>query len=442
MPDRRVPDRLVIVGASLAGLRAAEAARSLSSDVAITLIGAERHVPYDRPPLSKDLLRVDADREHTEFRTADALRGELGIELRLGAAATTLDPGARTVSVGGEQIGYDALIVATGSAPRQLPGTAGLDGVHTLRGIDDSRAIRAALDKGARTVVVGAGFIGSEIASAARARGLDATIVEALPTPLVRAVGPRLGAACGALHTANGTTLICGASVAAFEGAGRVERVRLADGTLLDADLVVVGVGAAPNTGWLAGSGLEIDNGVVCDQYLRASAAGVFAAGDVARWHNPLFDRVMRIEHWTNAAEQGARAARNALDPGNAEPYSTVPYFWSDWYGSRIQFVGIPTDDEVEVVAGELGSDHFVALYRDGERICGALALNGPRHIMRYRKLINERASFDEALALAKTLPPRKSPDGRGAGLRQLDRGPGNGLHGGDQPLPTPVPDQ
>ncbi|MDQ2797288.1 MAG: FAD-dependent oxidoreductase [Actinomycetota bacterium] len=401
--------RLVVVGAALAGLRAAEAARQVDETCSITLVGAEVHVPYDRPPLSKELLKVDALRAESEFRDETALRDELRIDLRLGAPASTLDTELHTIGVGDELIPYDKLIIATGSSARRLPGTDGLTGVHVLRTIDDSRAIRAALEQGARTVIVGAGFIGSEIASAARARGLSATVVEALATPLVRAIGPRLGAACGALHTANGTTVLCDAKVEAIEGDERVERVRLANGTVLDADLVVVGVGAIPNTGWLDGSGLAIENGIVCDEYLRTSDPDVYAAGDVARWRNPLFDRVMRIEHWTNAAEQGTRAGRNALDPEHAEPYSTVPYFWSDWYGSRIQFVGVPNDDEVEVVAGELGTDQFVALYREGERITGVLALNAQRHVMRYRKLISEGASFTDALELSRTLPPLPS---------------------------------
>lgn len=405
--------RLVVVGASLAGLRAAEAARKADPDCTITLVGAETHVPYDRPPLSKDLLKVDADREHTEFRTEQTLRVEVGADLMLGATAEVLDTASRTLIVRADgvtrDLEYDSVVLATGSSPRRLPGTDEMDGVHVLRTIENSRAIRAALDNGARTVVIGAGFIGSEVASAARARDLPVTIVEALDTPLVRAVGSRLGAVCGALHTAHGTTLMTGAKVESVEGDGRVERVRLADGTVLDADLVVVGVGASPNTDWLVGSGLSIDNGIVCDEYLRAGPDGVFAAGDIARWHNPTFDRPMRIEHWTNAAEQGGRAARNALDPDNATPYATVPYFWSDWYGSRIQFVGVSNDDEVEVVAGELGGDHFVALYREGDRICGALTLNGQRHVMKYRRLINDRASFADALTLAETIPSRTS---------------------------------
>ncbi|MEV5558394.1 FAD-dependent oxidoreductase [Nonomuraea wenchangensis] len=390
--------RLVVVGASLAGLRAVEAARKSGFDGSVVLIGAEPHLPYDRPPLSKAFLDGAG---LPAFRTEEVLRDELGVRLVLGAPATALDTAARVVRAGEREFGYDALVIATGAAARTLPGTGGLTGVHTLRTRDDALAVRSALDDGARTVVVGAGFIGSEVASAARKRGLDVTIVEALPTPLVRAVGETMGRACGALHARNGTDLRCGTGVAAVEGDGRVERVRLTDGTVLPADLVVAGIGAVPATGWLAGAGLSLDDGVVCDETLFTGAPGVYAAGDVARWHNPAFGRHMRLEHWTSAAEQGATAARNALDPANAKPYSTVPYFWSDWYDSRIQFVGVPATEEVRVVDGDPGGDRFVALYREGDRLAGALTLNGQTQIMKYRALIMRGASWADGLEFA-----------------------------------------
>ncbi|MDP9861148.1 MULTISPECIES: NAD(P)/FAD-dependent oxidoreductase [Streptosporangium] len=390
--------RLVVAGASLAGLRAVEAARRSGFDGSITLIGAEPHLPYDRPPLSKEFL---GGAGLPPFRSEDVLRDGLGTELALGTAATALDTAARTVRAGDREYGYDALVIATGATARTLPGTEGLDGVHTLRTRDDAIAVRRALDAGARTVVVGAGFIGSEVASAARERGLEVTIVEALPTPLARAVGETMGTACAVLHTRNGTDLRCGAGVAAVEGERRVERVRLTDGTVLPADLVVAGIGAVPAVDWLAGSGLSLDNGVVCDETLCTGAPGVYAAGDVARWRNPAFDRHMRLEHWTSAAEQGAVAARNALDPGNAKPYSTVPYFWSDWYGSRIQFVGVPATDEIRVIDGDPGGNHFVALYREGGRLAGTLTMNGQAQIMKYRGLIMRGASWAEGLEFA-----------------------------------------
>ncbi|MGY4101918.1 NAD(P)/FAD-dependent oxidoreductase [Nocardia sp. R16R-3T] len=398
-------ENLVVVGASLAGLRAVEAARKAGFEGSITLIGAEAHLPYDRPPLSKAYLEQLPDGEgpaSTIFRDEDVLRGELGVELVLGAPATGLDTEGKRVLIGDRAVSYDALVIATGADARMLPGAEGLSGVHALRTLDDAIAIRRALDAGARTVVVGAGFIGSEVAAGARKRGLDVTILEALPTPLVRAVGERMGEACAALHERNGTPLRCGIGVTGLEGEGRVERVRLSDGTAIEADLVVVGIGAIPATGWLEGSGLRLDNGVVCDETLWTGVEGVYAAGDVARWHNLLFDRLMRLEHWTSAAEQGALAARNALAPESAKPYQTVPYFWSDWYDSRIQFVGVPTADEIKVVEGDPDADErWVALYREGDRLAGALTLNGQNVIMKYRGLLMKKASWEEALAFA-----------------------------------------
>ena len=396
---------LVVVGGSLAGLRAVEAARKAGFEGSITLIGAERHLPYDRPPLSKEFLDVtEAGVEALIpfFRSDDVFADELKVELVLGAPATALDVHRKIVFVGDRAIRYDALVIATGSQLRTLPESEHLDGVHGLRTLDDSLAIRAALDAGARTVVIGAGFIGSEVASSAQKRGVDVTVVEALPTPLVRATGTVMGAAIASLHDRNGTTLLCGTGVKALEGDGRVQRVALDDGTVLDADLVVVGIGVSPCTTWLEGSGLTLDNGIVCDETLWTGVPGVYAAGDVANWPNPMFGVRQRMENWTAAAEQGAAAARNALDPANAKPYETVPYFWSDWYGSRIQFVGVPESEEVLVVAGDVDhDDRWTALYRQGDRLVGALTLNGQTVIMKYRRMIAQKASWGEALEFA-----------------------------------------
>jgi NADPH-dependent 2,4-dienoyl-CoA reductase/sulfur reductase-like enzyme len=274
--------------------------------------------------------------------------------------------------------------------------------VHTLRTVDDAAAIAGALDRGPRVVVVGAGFIGSEVAASARSRGLEVTVVEALPVPLVRAVGERMGTACAALHRDHGTDLRCGVGVRALEGRGRVERVVLSDGSALQADLVVVGIGVRPATGWLEGSGLAVDDGLLCGSTLRA-APGVFAAGDIVRWPNPTFDGPMRVEHWTNAAEQGAVAARNLLAGKGARPFDSVPYFWSDQYGVRIQLVGHPTgqEEEVRVCHGSVEERRFVALYRRGARLVAALGMNWPRLVMRYRMAIGQRITWEEALALA-----------------------------------------
>lgn len=397
--------RLVVVGASLAGLRAVEAARKAGFEGAITLIGAERHFPYDRPPLSKDFLdaaKPDAEELIPFFRSDDVFADELRVELLLGAPATGLDIGRKVVLIGGREVGYDALIIATGSQLRTLPGSERLEGVHGLRTLDDSLAIRAALDAGARTVVIGAGFIGSEVASSAQKRGVDVTVVETLPTPLVRATGTVMGAAIASLHERNGTKLLCGRGVKAVEGDGHVERVVLDDGTVIEADLVVVGIGVIACTSWLEGSGMTIDNGVLCDETLWTGVPGVYAAGDVANWLNPMFGVRQRMENWTAAAEQGAAAARNALDPENAKPYGTVPYFWSDWYGSRIQFVGVPDSEEVLLVDGDVDNDdRWTALYRQGDRLVGALTVNGPTVIMKYRRMIGQRCSWSDALDFA-----------------------------------------
>ncbi len=407
MAELTPPRRLVVVGASLAGLRAIEAARKSGFDGEIVLIGAESHLPYDRPPLSKAFLDAAGDdglAPAPYFRTEEMLRDELGVEVRLGKAATALDTDRREIMLGDEAVPYDALVIATGAYPRMLPGCEGLDGVYPLRTLDDSLAVRDALEAGARTVVIGAGFIGSEVAATARKRGLEATIVEALPTPLVRATGREMGAAIASLHERNGTTLRCGVGVRAVEGSGSVERVVLDDGTVIPADLVVVGIGVVPAVDWLTGSGLTLDNGIRCDETLWTGVPGVYAAGDVANWMNPVLGERQRMENWTAAAEQGAAAARNALDPANAKPYGTVPYFWSDWYDVRIQFVGSPDADEVRLVDGDpAGGRRWVALYRRGDRLIGVLTVNGQAEIMKYRGQILKGSSWDDALAFAET---------------------------------------
>ncbi|ANN17240.1 hypothetical protein SD37_17375 [Amycolatopsis orientalis] len=302
--------RLVVAGASLAGLRAAEAARRAGFRRPITLLGAENQLPYDRPPLSKAYLDGAPDGvPDLAFRTRTALVEELGIDLRLGCAATALDADERVVHTTGGDVPFDALVVATGATARTLDGASGLPGVHTLRTVHDDRAVRAALDAGARTVVVGAGFIGSEVASATRKRGLPITILEAAEVPLERAVGVEMGIACAALHERNGTELRCGVTVESVRHNGSELVVDLDGGESLSADLVVVGIGATPATGWLANSALTDENGVVCDENLWIGAPGVYAAGDVARWHNPLFGEHMRLEHGQEGQALGVSIA-------------------------------------------------------------------------------------------------------------------------------------
>jgi len=400
-------ERVVIVGASLAGLRAAESLRQNGFEGAVTLVGAEPHLPYDRPPLSKQVLAGEWDLDRIWLRPAETY-ARLDLDLRLGRRATALDPHARTVVLDdGEPVGFDGLVITTGALPRTLPNTPALEGIHVLRTIEDCLAIRSALDAGIRRlVVVGAGFIGAEVAATARRRGHEVTLLEALRVPLARGLGERMGEVCAALHRDEGVDLRLGVAVAGFEGSGHVEAVRLGDGGVVEADLVVVGVGVRPATDWLEGSGLVLSDGVVCrDTCAVEGAEGIYAAGDLARWPNHLFGEEMRVEHWTNAAEQADAAARNLLAWARGEPgeaYAPVPYFWSDQYDTKIQMVGHPgPDDRVEVVRGSVEERRFVAIYGRAGRIVACLGFSMPRLVMQYRRLIAERASFDEALAMA-----------------------------------------
>jgi NADPH-dependent 2,4-dienoyl-CoA reductase/sulfur reductase-like enzyme len=391
---------VVVVGASLAGLRATETLRRDGFEGRLVLMGAEPHLPYDRPPLSKQLLA--GEREPQDLALRRAPYDELDVDLRLGVRAVALDLAAREVVLAtSERIAFDGAVLATGATPRRLPATPALEGIHVLRTIDDALDLRARLDTDPRVVVVGAGFIGSEVAATCRMRGLDVTVVEALPAPLVRGLGPVLGMVCGELHRDHGVDLRLGTGVAGIEGTTKVERVRLDDGTTVEADVVVVGVGVVPVTDWLEGSGLQLENGVVCDETLLA-APGVVAAGDVARWPNPRFDgELMRLEHWTNATEQGVAAARRLLVPdGEAAPaYAPIPFVWSDQYDRRIQTIGhFRGDDDMRVVHGSLEERRFVALFGRDDRLVGALGFSMPPQLMQYRKLIDDRASFAEAL--------------------------------------------
>lgn len=395
---------VVVVGASLAGLRATEALRRDGFDGRIVLVGAEPHLPYDRPPLSKQLLAGEWEPQELVLRRAPY--DELALDLRLGVRATALDAAGKVLTLDtGEELAFDGALLATGATPRTLPRTPDLDGIFVLRTVDDALNLRARLDDHPRVVVVGAGFIGSEVAATCRGRGLQVTVLEALPAPLVRGLGETLGMVCGELHRDHGVDLRLGVGVAAIEGAGKVERVRLDDGSAVEADVVVVGVGVVPVTDWLEGSGLTLDNGVVCDETLLA-APGIVAAGDVARWPNPMFDgELMRLEHWTNAAEQGVAAARRLLvpDDGTPVPYAPVPFVWSDQYDRKIQTVGhYRGDDDMEVVHGTLEERRFVAIFGRAGRLVGALGFSMPAKVMQYRKMIEERASFEDALERAR----------------------------------------
>ena len=390
---------VTIVGASLAGLNAAEALRRDGFDGPVTLIGAESRLPYDRPPLSKQVLAGDWEPERAALTDSEELASD-EIEARLGLRATALDLDARELTLHtGETVAFDGLVIATGARCRTMPGTEGLGGVHVLRSLDDCLALRGDLEAvPQRVVVVGAGFIGAEVAATARGRGLEVTVVEALPTPLSRVLGDEMGRVCAEVHRDHGVDLRTGVGVDRIEGDRRVERVALTDGSIIDADVVVVGIGVVPNTEWLDGSGLQVGDGVLCDASCLA-AERVTAAGDVARWPNQLFGETMRVEHWDNAAAQGAHAARRLLNPETG-PFTPVPWFWSDQYDRKIQLAGrVRPDDEVRVVNGSLEERRFAAVYGRAGRIVGVLGFNRPRHVMRYRALIEQGASFDMALA-------------------------------------------
>ena len=392
---------VTIVGASLAGLRAAEAFRREGFDGTITLIGDEPHLPYDRPPLSKQVLAGDWDMGRTALVTTEQLT-ELDLDLRLGTRAASVDLATRLLAVdGGENVGVEALVIATGARCRTLPGASDVQGVHVLRGLDDCAALRADLDASpSRVVVIGGGFIGAEVAATARTRGLAVTMIEAEATPMARALGPRIGQVCADMHRDHGVDVRTGIGVAGLEGGPRVAAVTLADGTRVECDVVVVGIGVIPNTEWLEGSGLTLADGVVCDE-TGLAAPGVVAAGDVARFPSRRFGELMRLEHWENAVTQGAHVARRLLvADADAEVFDPVPWFWSDQYDRKIQLAGrVHADDHVQVVVGSVEERRFVALYERRGRLVGVVGMNRPRHVMRYRDLIDQGASFQAALA-------------------------------------------
>jgi NADPH-dependent 2,4-dienoyl-CoA reductase/sulfur reductase-like enzyme len=390
---------VAIVGAGLGGLRTAEALRQQGYDGRITLIGSETHLPYSRPPLSKEVLRGDAEAAASQLRNNSELAA-LDLDLRLGVTAAALRVGAREVVLGdASTVGYDDVVIATGAAPRTLPGVA-LEGVHTLRTLDDSLRLRDAVVPGAQVVVIGAGFIGLEVAASARARGADVTIVDVLPAPLSRVLDVSIGSALQALHEANHVAFRMGVGVSTVDGAGRVERVTLADGSSLPCDVLVVGIGVAPATAWLADSGLRIDDGVECDASLRA-APGVWAIGDVARWAHPNGNGTVRIEHWTNATEQPLSVASSIVS-GEPQPFTTVPYFWSDQYDAKLQSIGMVTKgEEMRIVSGSLDEPKWVAVVRDGDRLGGVIGLRSAGRVMKLRPLLASGASWHDALDAA-----------------------------------------
>jgi NADPH-dependent 2,4-dienoyl-CoA reductase/sulfur reductase-like enzyme len=404
MSMRGTPSSVVIVGASLAGLSAAEAARKAGYDGAIMMIGAEKHLPYDRPPLSKSVLAGLADVETTILRPVEHYRN-LGIELRLGEPVNSLDLDARVVSAGGDAIRFGALVIATGATARPLPDALNLSNVHVLRTWDDATRIRAAFDQAPRLVVVGGGFIGGEVAASARRRGLDVTVVDIDPLPMASVLGASFASDYVRLHEDHGVRVLRQVSVAALRGVDRVEAVELSDGRMLDADLVVAGLGASACVDWLDGSGVETHDGVICGGDLSTNVPGIYAAGDVVRQRRADGSTSSRSAHWTDAGQQGAVAGANAAGVRAAVEYSDPPFFWSMLYGSRIQVVGecggaqrrqeILRSDELS------GSGGAIALSVDGkEEVVGVCGWNAGRPFNRLRDwLVAKRRAAEPAPA-------------------------------------------
>jgi NADPH-dependent 2,4-dienoyl-CoA reductase/sulfur reductase-like enzyme len=397
--------RVVIIGASVAGIRAAQALLAGGFDGDLVVAGAEDAVPYDKPPLSKQLITGEATAGDIAL-----LRGEPGFDLLLGRAATRLDPARRLVTLAdGEQLGYDALVIATGVRARTLPGpAAGL--VTTVRELRDATALRARVAAGEPVVVVGGGFIGAEVAAAARTSGCAVTIVEQQPAPFSRVLGPATGGLVTALHEAHEVTVLAGATVTAVEpvpSGGAL--VRLADGRSLPAGTVVAGIGCVPNTDWLEGSGLPVEDGVLTDEYcaVRGTAAdadgtgAIYAIGDVARWHDAADGVSRRVEHWTNAVEHASLVAHQVLHPRQPEPYAGVPYFWSDQYDRKIQMVGrVAAGDAVEVLrCATPAGDREVALYSRAGRFTAAVTFGWPRASVAARQAWRRGAEAAEVRA-------------------------------------------
>ncbi|MEU9456145.1 FAD-dependent oxidoreductase [Streptomyces sp. NPDC048277] len=372
------PARLLVVGASASGLTTVEAVRRKGYSGEVVVIGDEPHAPYDRPPLSKQVLSGAWEAERATLRTDEVLSG-LDADFVLGEEAVALDVPTRTVrTAAGRELSADAVVIATGVRARALPGQDGLAGVHVLRSLDDALALKTDLRPGARLVVVGEGVLGSEIAATACALGLDVTLTGPLDAPMALQVGPMVSGLLADLHRERGVRLRLGAGCAGLTGRdGRVTGVELTTGETLPADVVVVAIGAAPATQWLADSGLALDNGVVCDSRCRA-ADGIYAVGDVARFHHEGYGRLVRLENRTNATEQAAAVAAVIL--GEDRPYAPVPYFWTDQFDAKLQVHGmLPADAEVEIVEGEVAARRFVARYTSDGVVTGVLGWNMPK---------------------------------------------------------------
>jgi 3-phenylpropionate/trans-cinnamate dioxygenase ferredoxin reductase component len=387
-------ETFVIVGASLAGGGAAATLRQEGFDGRVILIGAEPQPPYERPPLSKEYLRGESSFEQTLVQSSD-FYGENGIETRFGVRASRVDPAKKVIELDGEEgVAYDKLLVATGGRNRRFP-VPGLDleGVYDLRTMADCERIRAEIGPGRKAVVVGMGFIGSEVAASLRQSGVNVVVVDRNKVPLRRVLGEEVGRVIEGIHRDHEATLIFEDTVAAFEGADRVERVVTQGGRRIECDFVVVGLGVEPVTELLADTGAEIDNGIAVDEFCRTGVEGIYAAGDVANHYHPVFERRIRVEHWQNALNQGPAAARSML--GNDEPYDEVPWFWSDQYDFNLQYAGFHTEWDEFVVRGSMEERNFVAFYRKDGRVLAAVAANRGRDLRRSMRLIKAQRPVD-----------------------------------------------
>jgi 3-phenylpropionate/trans-cinnamate dioxygenase ferredoxin reductase component len=385
----------IIVGASLAGAKAAETLRDEGFDGRAVLVGAEEERPYERPPLSKDYLRGEVGREKVYVHD-ESFYAEHDIELRRGRTVESLDTSTSELALdNGERLRYDRLLLTTGAEPRRLliPG-AELDGVLYLRSVQDSDALRERLERGGAVVVVGAGWIGAEVAASARQRGLEVTVLDPVGVPLERVLGAEVGAIYRDIHTDHGVRMLMGTGVAAFEGDGAVERVRTDDGRAVDGDFVVVGVGVQPRTALAADAGLAISNGILVDARLRASAPGVFAAGDVANAQHPFYGEPIRVEHWANALNQAPAAARSML--GQPAPYDRLPYFFSDQYDVGMEYSGFARGCDRVVVRGDPAAREFVAFWLFEDRVMAGMNVNVWDMTDPIKQLIQARVAVDD----------------------------------------------
>ncbi len=387
--------RVVIVGASLAAVHAIDSLRENGYEAQIALIGAEQQLPYDRPPLSKDALRHGPDVDKLLLKEPDWYASR-DVDLHLGCVAIGLDTRSRQVCLaGGQRIDYDGLVIATGTQARRFPLLNGNAQANTVRTIDDAAALHAQLVARSHLVIIGAGFIGLEVAATASAMGLDVSVIEIAPTPLTRVLGDEAGRWFKDLQESHGVNLHCGNKIEHIEANGRGTNLRLRDGTVLAADVVLAGVGAAPATDWLRDSGVTLSDGVVCDSSLRTTVPGIVAAGDIARWYNPLFGEEMRVEQWSNAIDQGRQAAIALL--GGADVFASVPYFWSDQFNAKMRFAGRANSAE-EIYVRQGSDTSVVVLFGGGGVIRGALCVNEPRQLAHYRAAIAQRIPWNDVI--------------------------------------------